>query len=166
MRPLARVRPSLRSAFHRAIVWLLAALVPLHALAAAVIAVAGPSHSHREPPASTRLVLDDFRRAPPQPLVEARAVAMHRPHGHDHGETARHRHAAGDASDVFDPSALSQTAIDDLAVSPSQAVFVGLISMPTDAIVDTAATPAAAPPRWRMRTHHPALPDRPPRATA
>ena len=160
-----RSRFTFTLAFRRAVVGLLACLVPLHALASGVIAVAGPSHTHRAA-VSTRLVLDDFRRSQPRPVAEAHVdIALLHPHAHAQAE--RHRHAAGDASVVVDPGdRLLAADADDPAFSPSLAVFVGLIAATPGWSDRTTAARAAAPPRWRLQTHLPAVPERPPRARA
>ena len=162
------MRPRLASAFRRAVVWLLACLVPLQALAAGAIAVAGPAHTHRPAAASTRLVLDDFRRSQPRLLADAHvARALRHLHAHAQGAAERHRHAAGDASVVVDAGdRLLAADGDDLAFSPSLSVFVGLIPAPPVWRGDPGAMRAAAPPRWHLQAHDPALPERPPRALA
>jgi len=152
------------SACRSAVVWLLACLVPLQALAAGVIAVAGPAHSHR-PAASVGLVLDDFRRAPAG-LTRGETHAAG-PLGHFHGvdSAERHHHAAGDPTVVIDPAdQLRHGDSDDPGFSPSLALFVGLVSAPPSWPAAAAPARPIAPARWSPRTHHPALPERPPRA--
>ncbi|MEO5883221.1 MAG: hypothetical protein ABIQ06_12460 [Caldimonas sp.] len=149
--------------FGRTLVWLLACLLPLQGLAAGAIAVAGPTHTHL-PALSTRIVLDDFRRAPVRHFGGERHVASTLGHFHDSDPAERHHHAADDPTVVIDATDLLQTGdADDSGFSPSLAVFVGLVSeLPT---WSSAAAPAPpnAHPRWSPQTHHPAFPERPPR---
>ena len=159
--------PAFRSSLlRRVLVWLLAGLLPLQALAAGVIAASGMAHTHL-PAASTRLVLDDFRRAPVRRVaVEAHPTAR-LGHVHDSGAPERHHHAPGDPTLVADSAERMQAdEADDMSLSPSLGVFVGLVSVPLRWLDAAAAIQAAALPRWRPQTHHPALPERPPRAIA
>ncbi|MCE9660881.1 MAG: hypothetical protein K8R60_20325 [Burkholderiales bacterium] len=157
------MRLSLSPASRRFLVWLLACLVPLQALAAGVLAATGPAHTHL-PAASARLVLDDLRRAPVRRLAVETHVAS--AFGHLHGgDAARHHHAASDASVVIDAAGLVQAGDgDDMSTSPSLGVFVGLISAPPGWLAQATTEPPAAHARWTPQTHHPALPERPPRA--
>ena len=154
----------LRSAAQRrCLVWLLAFLVPLQALAGGVLAASGVSHTHKEA-ACAPLVLEDFRRSPVRrhPLETHVASAF----GHFHASEAvqRHHHAAGDATVVVEGRHLLHPDDgDDMTISPSLGVFVGLISAAPSATDVSASNVPTAHPRWTPQTHDPALPERPPR---
>ena len=157
--------PAFRSSLlRRVLVWLLVGLLPLQALAAGGIAASGMAHTH-QPAASTRLVLDDFRRAPVRRAAAEAHPTVGFGHVHDSVKAERHHHAPGDPTVVPDGAErLQADEADDL--SPSPGAFVGLVSAPPRLLDAAAAVRAAALPRWRPRTHHPALPERPPRAIA
>jgi hypothetical protein len=158
------VPPLFRSPASRCLlVWLLACLVPLQALAAGVIGATGPAHTHL-PAAGTRLVLDDLRRAPLRRVVTETHVAGAFGHFHSGGAAERHHHAPGDLTVVIDGADLLHAGdADDIGASPSLGVFVGLISLPPGWLVASTPEPPAAHARWTPQTHHPALPERPPR---
>ena len=151
-------------AVRRVIVWLLVGLLPLQALAAVAIVVAGPSHVHRAP-AATQLVLDDFRRTAVQPVrVEGHAAGAS---GHFHGRAAaeRHPHPSGDMTVLADRSEARQAAdIGDSGSGPSLGVFLGIVSASPAWIGGRAAERPATTARWTPQTHDPDLPERPPRA--
>ena len=145
---------------------LLACLVPLQGLAAGMIAAAGPAHTHKQ--MATTLVLEDFRRAPASVSTPPTHVATAFGHFHGADTALRHHHPRGDASVVPADGATLQAAGDgeDASISPSLAVFVALLPSamaPLPAAPDAAAA-AHAP--WAPQTHCPALPERPPRASA
>jgi hypothetical protein len=151
-------------ASRRLIVWLLACLVPLQAMVVGVIAAAGPAHTH-VPAAAARLVLDDFRRAPVRHVATEAHVATAFGHFHSAASAERHHHSPDDGTVVVDNADLLQAAdADDMSASPSLGLFVGLISAPPGWLgAETSAVPAAHA-RWTPQTHHPAFPERPPRA--
>jgi hypothetical protein len=93
------VNPLLSFARHRRLrpvaVWLMAMLVPMHAVAASVLAALGPLHTHA--PARAVAILEDFRRLSSPATLAPRHVATAL--GHFHVASAeRHRHATSDAS--------------------------------------------------------------------
>ena len=158
------VRPASRHSIPRLLlVWLLAGLLPLQALVALALAVNGPAHRHL-PAASTRLVLDDFRRAPMRRLSpETHGLA----HVHDGGLAERHHHAQADPTVVVDAiDALQTDPTDDLSGGLSLGAFVGLVSVGPRWPADPASLRAEGLPCGQPQSHHPALPERPPRATA
>lgn len=142
--------------------WLLACALPLQALAALALATKGPMHRHL-PSAAARLVLEDFRRVP----ASRPAVETHRSiHVHDSGAAQRHRHAPADPTVLVDAvDRLQSDSADDLSSGVSPAMFVGLVSVGPLWTAVTASIRSENLPRWRLRTHHPARPERPPRAT-
>ncbi|MEO8525652.1 MAG: hypothetical protein ABI460_13090 [Caldimonas sp.] len=144
---------------------LLACLVPLHGLAAGMIAAIGPAHSHK---AMASIVLEDFRRAPAQITVLPTHVATAFGHFHAAGSSQRHHHARGDASVVLaDGEALQSSGDgDDLGISPTLAMFVALLPSGIAWSPATLDAVAASHAPWVPETHHPALPERPPRAPA
>ena len=149
---------------------LLAALVPLQGLAAGMIAAVGPAHTLKsvataQTPLATALLLGDFRRAPVH--IEAPSTHVATAFGHFHATQGplRHHHACGDVSVVLaDGNALQSNGDgEDLSISPTLALFVALIPSamaPLPAAPD-ATTASHAP--WAPQTHHPALPEHPPR---
>jgi hypothetical protein len=161
-RPLFAFSPFAR----RLVACLLACLVPLQGLAAGMIAAIGPAHSHKI--VATAIVLEDFRRAPSQLAAPPTHVAT--AFGHFHaGETSqRHHHARGDASVVLaDGEALPSSGDgDDLSISPTLAMFVALLPSGLAWLPATLDAVAASRAPWVPETHHPALPERPPRALA
>ncbi len=158
------MRLFLSPASRRFLVWLLACLVPLQALAAGFLAANGPAHTHL-PAASARHVLDDLRRAPVRRLTVETHAASAFGHFHGGGDAERHHHAAGDPSVVLDGADLLQAGdTDDMSASPSLGVFAGLIPASPGRLDPTTPEPPAAHARWTPQTHDPALPERPPRA--
>jgi len=158
------VRRPFAFASRRFLVWLLACLVPLQAMAAGVIAAAGPSH-HHVPVTAARLVLDDFRRAPIRLMAVEAHVATAFGHFHGGASPERHHHAAGDATVMLDGGDLPQAGDGDgISVSPSLGVFVGLISAPPGWQATALRARPASYPGWTPQTHHPDLLERPPRA--
>jgi len=136
----------------------------MQAMAAGVIAAAGPSH-HHVPATAARLVLDDFRRAPVRLVAVETHLATAFGHFHGGASPERHHHAAGDASVVVDDGDLAQAGEgDDISVSPSLGVFLGLISAPPGWHATALPARPASRPRWTPQTHHPDFPERPPRA--
>lgn len=81
----------------RVLIWLLALLLPMQAMAAGVFTVMGPAHFHK--PSDAPLVLTDFRRWHVTPLRQPPVFTFS---GHSHGAAAqqRHHHASRDASVV------------------------------------------------------------------
>ena len=162
-----RVSPFAFSPYTRRLVaCLLACLVPLQGLAAGMIAAVGPAHTHK--PMATTLVLEDFRRAPASVSTLPTHVATIFGHFHAPATPLRHHHARGDASVILADGAALQSAgdSDDASIGPSLAVFVALLP---SAITPLPAAPAAAMAAhapWAPQTHCPALPERPPRASA
>jgi hypothetical protein len=160
--PLSAFSPFAR----RLVACLLACLVPLQGLAATMIAAIGPAHSHKV--MATAIVLEDFRRAPSQLVAPPTHVAIAFGHFHAAGSSQRHHHARGDASIVLaDGEALQSNGDgDDLSISPTLAMFVALLSsaLPWQPTALDAVAASRAP--WVPETHHPALPERPPRSLA
>jgi len=150
----------------RLVACLLACLVPLQGLAAGMIAAVGPAHTHKS--MGTTLVLEDFRRAPASVSTLPTHVATSFGHFHNADTPLRHHHARGDGSVVLADGAALQAAGDgdDAGISPSLAVFVALLpsAMASLTVAPDAAAAAHAP--WTPQTHCPALPERPPRASA
>lgn len=146
--------------------WLLAGLLPLQALAALAIAARGPAHTHL-PAASTRLVLDDFRRTPVRGFSFETHETASSGHAHNHEAAARHHHVQTDPTVVVDAvDRLQADDADDASPSPGPGLLVGPIPSPLGWLADPIAARADAPARWQPRTHQPALPERPPRAIA
>lgn len=145
---------------------LLACLVPLQGLAASMFATIGPAHSHKVMAAT--IVLEDFRRAPAQLTAPPTHVATAFGHFHSGGSPLRHHHARGDGSVVLaDSEALQSNGDgDDLSISPTLAMFVALLPSALVWLPTTADAVAASRTSWAPQTHHPALPERPPRALA
>lgn len=154
----------------RLVACLLAGLVSLQGLAAGMIAAVGPAHTHKpvataHSTVATALVLEDFRRAPSQ--VWAPPVHVATAYGHFHATQAalRHHHARGDASVVLADGEAWQSNSDDedLSISPTLALFVALLPSAMAPLLDAPAGTAASHAPWAPQTHHPALPERPPR---
>jgi hypothetical protein len=150
----------------RLVACLLVCLVPLHGLAASMIAAIGPAHSHKI--MATAIVLEDFRRAPTQLAAPPTHVATAFGHLHVGAGPQRHHHARGDASVVLaDGEALQSNGDgDELSSSPTLAMFVALIPSALAWLPATPDAVAASRAPWAPQTHHPALPERPPRALA
>ena len=151
-------------ATRRCLVWLLAFLVPLQALALSSLAATGPAHTHL-PVAGTRLVLDDFRRSPVRWAAFDTHVASAFGHFHGSVEAERHHHASGDATVVLDGSDLLHAGdADDMSTSLSLGALLGLIYAPLGWLGASTPDVPAAQPRWMPQTHDPAFPERPPNA--
>ncbi len=150
----------------RLVACVLACLVPLQGLAAAMVAAVGPAHTHK--PIATKLVLEDFRRAPASVSTLPTHVATALGHFHGSDTPLRHHHARGDAGVVLADGAALQSAGDgdDVSISPSLAVFVALLPSAMAALPAAPDSAAAAHAPWAPQTHCPALPERPPRALA
>ena len=90
-------RALLHARTRQVLIWLLALLLPMQAMAAGVFTVMGPAHFHK--PSQAPLLLNDFRRWHPSPIPQPQAIAFS---AHSHGAAAqqRHHHASGDASVV------------------------------------------------------------------
>ena len=153
-------------ATRRLVVCLLACLMPLQGLAAGMIAAVGPAHTHK--PMAATLVLEDFRRAPASVSTLPTHVATALGHFHDADTPRRHHHAHGDASIVFADGMALQAAgdNDDAGISPALAVFVALLPSAMTLLPAARDGAAAAHAPWAPQTHCPALPERPPRASA
>lgn len=145
MLPPVRLHPS--RALVRFTVWLLAALLPLQAVAATVLAARGPSHVHVPAKAETADILRAFG------------------HFHRAGAAERHHHAAGDTSVVHsgDGAAIEQ---DSKAAGTTLAAFVALLSAPLGCTLPPATTVHAEHRPWAWLTHLPERLERPPRSAA
>ncbi len=136
-----------------------------------MIAAVGPAHTHKlvataQTPIASALVLEDFRRAPAQAAAPPEHVAAAFGHFHATRAPLRHHHARGDASVVLADGAALQTKGDgeELSTSPTLALFVALLPSAMVPLPAAPAEVAASHAPWSPQTHHPALPDRPPRA--
>jgi len=155
----------LRSAAQRCcLVWVLAFLVPLQALAGGVVAARGVAHTHKQA-ACAPPVLDDLRRSPVRWHAVETHVASAFGHFHASGAVERHHHAAGDATVVVEDRDLPPPSdADDMSISPSLGVFVALISAAPSWIDRSGSDLPSARPCWTPQTHDPTCPERPPRA--
>ena len=150
----ARLRPVL--------VWLLALLLPMQAMAAGVFTVMGPAHFHK--PSQAPLVLNDFRRWHPSPLPQPAAFAFS---GHSHGAATqqRHHHARGDASVVRSGQDGPMNSLDadegPSAAASLASVLAILLEWPAWKPCPSVA-PLASHAGWALLTGFDRPPDRPP----
>jgi hypothetical protein len=141
-------------------VWLMIALVPMHALAASVLVALGPLHTHAAAPSVA--VLDDVRRVSSHPSLAPRHVAT--AFGHFHaGAAERHRHPSGDASvHVVGDSAAA--ALD--ADASSTAALAAIVAVPEAGVEWRCEPPGGVRPAhtgWVPQMHVPEPFERPPR---
>jgi hypothetical protein len=143
------------------VVWLMVALVPMHAIAAGVLAALGPLHTHTAPRAV--VVLEDFRRVSSAATLVPRHIATALWHVHA-GGAERHRHASGDTSMhvVGDDAAAGL----DADAAGSGAALAAIVAVPAGGIEWRCDTPDDVRPAnagWVPQTHVCEPVERPPR---
>ena len=145
-----------------ALIWLLAWLLPMQAMASGVFSVLGPAHFHK--PSEAQVVLTDFRRWHPAPARQAPAFAIS---GHSHGAAAtqRHHHAGGDPSVVrtAQDGPMNSPDVDD---NPSAAAsLASVLAMLAHWLPFEPSRPGgvlASHSAWALLTGFDEPPDRPP----
>ena len=147
----------------RLVVVALALLIALQAIAVAVLATMGPSHTHRDGP--TVIVLDDVRRGPVHSETVKAPAALRHGHSHGDGSALRHHHATGDTSVMLADGEPPQGAdVDDAGPGATLAALVALVPETGPWPSQEAADVRASRGGWVPQTHHPAPFERPPRS--
>ena len=155
--------PLRRGASSRTTIWLSIGLIVLQVVAVGVLALIGPSHTHRAGSEPNALVLEDFRRGPVKTFAASRHAVQGVGHVHRADEPMRHHHAHGDRTVVLDDHDVLQHEAEP-ATSPTLMPLVGLPAAESRSVAPRSvhARPAEAAPAWR--SHDPETAERPPRA--
>ena len=140
------------------VLWLLAAVLPLHGAAVGVFMAKGPAHAHRA--AATQPLLEDLRRWRPAATAPAHAFAAL---GHFHASAMpeRHHHRGDDASVMRDNRA--EPGDTDEATATAAIAVLAMLPATATALPREAASARAMRPGWTPRTRSDPFPDRPPK---
>jgi hypothetical protein len=152
-----------------AVAWMLICAVPLQALAVGVAGVEGPRHTHSAQSQSLSQSLPlldfDFRRALPDTPTPAVHTHAHGVFGDVlHLGSARHHHAAGDASVVRDADEAAST--DSASTGASCSAFLAVLPPIVAALPAIDSDPPLDGAVDRIASRAPQPPERPPRASA
>jgi len=152
-----------RSAPWRASIWLLIGLIAMQVIGLGILALIGPSHTHRAGAEPSRLVLEDFRRGPIRTVRSPTHVARAFGHVHRFEGALRHHHARSDTTVVLDDrEPLLQAA--EAGSSPTLTAVVGLPPEATRSLPHAATHALPHRAAWSWRTHAPKAEERPPRS--
>jgi hypothetical protein len=145
---------------HRALVWLLALLLPMQGVTAAALMAMGPLHVHKHVESAPAHAHARQRAS----ALEPRTAHILAAFGHVHASAAaeRHHHPHADAS-VVHAAEHAGPDRDDNRVSPSLASFVALVSQNAEPLPAGGAQPLVEPPAWFALTRYPKGIERPPR---
>ncbi len=158
------MKPAASTLKHRALLWVLACLIPLQGMAASVLATLGPAHVHRAanlaPPE-----LEDFRRAPLHPALRLTHVDSMFGHFHSDAAPLRHHHAGRDATVVLvgDDAAQQVAGADESNLSPALGALVTMIPSVVAWLAPAPTSVRACGDAWASLTNDPEPFERPPR---